>query len=364
MHVSLKWLRSVEPGYTVTVLRFAFVIVWVALTSLACAEREHVMTWDEAVPTESTKRLRVEKRNEANRTKTISRGPIPVGDDSFGGDGQPSAIRTPAGIQIDRAITDFRARRAASAKLPRTHPNHSEGWLQLLSAIDDACTVAPTADDLSAFVRARVVIEVEHQRDVSRKRVLPADIDKRVSRSIGGIDSRVAELKLILPDGGGIMSPLVRKRGTTLVLYTPVENPVISSPFGPRTDPLHGATRFHAGLDFAQPAGSTIFASAEGYVIYAGWQGGYGRHVVIDHGDGVRTHYSHMETIVVKAGARVRAGDPIGAVGETGRATGPHLHFAVTNQDGQFLDPAAVLDNPHAFAPAKAPRVAGRMSSR
>jgi len=342
-------------------VRILILSMAIATTSLGCAERQRVMTWDEAVPTESTKRMTVRQKDDGNRTRTISRGPIPSADDSFGGDGQPSAIRTPAGIQIDRAISDFRARRAASEKLPRTNTSHSENWLVLLSAIDDACTVAPTADDLSAFVRARVVIEVEHQRDVSLKRVLPADIDKRVARSIGGIDSRVAELKLVLPDGGGIMSPLVRKRGTTLVLYTPVSDPIISSPFGPRTDPLHGATRFHAGLDFAQPAGSTIFASAEGYVIYAGWQGGYGRHVVIDHGDGIRTHYSHMETIVVKPGARVRAGDPIGAVGETGRATGPHLHFAVTNQDGQFLDPATVLDNPSAFkTEKKPPRVAGR----
>jgi len=319
------------------------------------------MTWDEAVPTESTKRLeRQADEKRATRARTIPRGPIPTGDDGFGGDGAPSAIRTPAGIQIDRAITDFRARRAANERAARTNVVHAESWLLLLAAIDDACTVAPTAEDLSAFVRARVVIEVEHQRDVSLKRVLPQDIDKRVARTITGIDSRVAELKLILPDGGGIMTPLVRKRGTALVLHTPVSNPVVSSPFGPRVDPLHGATRFHAGIDYAQVEGTTIFASAEGYVIFAGWQGGYGRHVVIDHGDGVRTHYSHMEKIFAKPGARVRVGEPIGSVGDTGRATGPHLHFAITNSDGQFLDPATILDNPSAFAPAKRPRVAGR----
>lgn len=119
----------------------------------------------------------------------------------------------------------------------------------------------------------------------------------------------------------------------------------VSSPFGVRKDPFNGNRRFHAGVDLGANEGVIVYA-ATGTVVFAGWAGGFGRHVVVDHGDGFRTSYSHLSDFFVQAGELVHGGDALGAVGSTGRSTGPHLHFAVMNGSGSFLDPIVVLGVP------------------
>ena len=116
----------------------------------------------------------------------------------------------------------------------------------------------------------------------------------------------------------------------------------VSSPFGWRVHPVHGDRRHHAGIDIAAPHGSAIRAAAPGVVVAAGRRGGYGLMVEIDHGGGLRTRYAHASRLHVARGARVAAGEVLAAVGETGTATGPHLHFEV-RQDGRPVDPAARL---------------------
>jgi murein DD-endopeptidase MepM/ murein hydrolase activator NlpD len=103
----------------------------------------------------------------------------------------------------------------------------------------------------------------------------------------------------------------------------------LTSRFGYRTDPITRRRDLHTGLDISSPRGTRIVASAAGHVVYAGWMGGYGRTVVIDHGRGYKTLYGHCSSIAVKRGQRVSAGQVIARVGSTGRATGPHLHFEV-----------------------------------
>lgn len=103
----------------------------------------------------------------------------------------------------------------------------------------------------------------------------------------------------------------------------------LTSRFGYRRDPFSGRKDLHTGLDIAAPRGTRIAAAAAGRVVHAGWMGGYGRTVVIDHGRGYRTLYGHCNSISVKKGQRVSAGQVIATVGATGRATGPHLHFEV-----------------------------------
>lgn len=121
-----------------------------------------------------------------------------------------------------------------------------------------------------------------------------------------------------------------------------VEKGHVSSAYGPRTDPVHGGHGFHQGVDIAAPEGAPIRAARDGVVVFAGERAGYGRMVEIDHGDGMRTRYAHASTLLVSAGARVQAGAPIAAVGETGRATGPHLHFEVREAD-RAVDPHRAL---------------------
>lgn len=107
----------------------------------------------------------------------------------------------------------------------------------------------------------------------------------------------------------------------------------ISSGFGFRSDPFNGSAAFHAGLDFRGPYGAPIYAAARGVVSFVGQRSGYGNCVEIDHGNGLLTRYAHMSAFRTQAGARVGPGDVIGAIGSTGRSTGPHLHFEVRIHD-------------------------------
>ncbi len=116
----------------------------------------------------------------------------------------------------------------------------------------------------------------------------------------------------------------------------------ITSAFGWRRDPFMGRARFHSGLDIANLKLSIIRASADGVVTEAGSGGGYGNLVVLDHGGGITTFYGHLTRALVKTGTHVRAGDIIGGMGTTGRATGSHLHFELRRNDIP-VDPIAYL---------------------
>ena len=106
-------------------------------------------------------------------------------------------------------------------------------------------------------------------------------------------------------------------------------NGPITSPFGNRMHPILGYVRFHAGLDFGADYGSPIFAAQAGTVILAGWYGGYGQAVLIDHGGGVTTLYGHASDLYASEGDRVQRGQAIATIGSSGLSTGPHLHFEV-----------------------------------
>lgn len=124
-------------------------------------------------------------------------------------------------------------------------------------------------------------------------------------------------------------------------LLWPVSGP-ITSPFGMRMHPVYGRPILHAGIDIAANQGTTIGAAADGRVIVAGTQGDCGKMVAIDHHGGLSTIYCHMSQIFVGVGQEVQRGQAIGAVGMTGDATGPHLHFQVM-QDGHPVDPMSFL---------------------
>jgi murein DD-endopeptidase MepM/ murein hydrolase activator NlpD len=127
----------------------------------------------------------------------------------------------------------------------------------------------------------------------------------------------------------------------------PVRKPILgeidlSSGFGVRIDPFLRAPAMHTGLDFRSNPGDAVHATANGTVASAGWNGGYGKMVEIDHGNGFSTRYGHLSEIEVKAGQSVKIGQIIGRVGSTGRSTGPHLHYE-TRIDGEAVDPQKFL---------------------
>lgn len=125
------------------------------------------------------------------------------------------------------------------------------------------------------------------------------------------------------------------------ILSWPVTG-VITSPFGWRRSPFGGSPEFHQGLDIGANMGTTVTAAASGTILSAGWYGGYGNYILIDHGGGMSTGYGHLSRIFVSTGQQVQRGQAIGAVGSTGASTGPHLHFEV-RISGKPTDPTAYL---------------------
>ncbi|HUX11309.1 MAG TPA: M23 family metallopeptidase [Terriglobia bacterium] len=103
----------------------------------------------------------------------------------------------------------------------------------------------------------------------------------------------------------------------------------ITAGFGERMDPFSGEEAFHPGLDIADPYGTDVLATGDGLVIEAEPDAGYGRSILIDHGDGITTRYAHLSRIFVVVGEQVKQGEIIGAIGTSGRTTGPHLHYEV-----------------------------------
>lgn len=112
----------------------------------------------------------------------------------------------------------------------------------------------------------------------------------------------------------------------------PVEGPVTGS-FGERIDPFNGEGAFHSGVDISASYGQPVIAPADGIVIFADFMGGYGKAIIIDHGHGITTRYGHLANFAVASGQYVHRGDTIGAVGLSGRSTGPHLHYEVRIND-------------------------------
>ncbi len=126
-----------------------------------------------------------------------------------------------------------------------------------------------------------------------------------------------------------------------LLAHTPTTAPVvgvITDGFGPRIDPFTHRPAFHEGLDISVAIGSVVDAPADGVVIASEREAGYGKVVKISHGFGYTTLYGHLDKLLVKVGARVSRGQPIGRVGMTGRTTGPHLHYEVW-KDGEKKNP-------------------------
>jgi murein DD-endopeptidase MepM/ murein hydrolase activator NlpD len=116
----------------------------------------------------------------------------------------------------------------------------------------------------------------------------------------------------------------------------------VSAGFGERIDPLNGEGAFHSGMDIAAPTGTEVMAAADGMVLSAGPEAGYGNAILLDHGNGITTKYGHLSQIDVVVGQEVKRGQMIGAVGSTGRTTGPHLHYEVHVHDTP-VNPAKYL---------------------
>ena len=155
----------------------------------------------------------------------------------------------------------------------------------------------------------------------------PSERGKTGVTSFEEMSTRLSELATKSHELTGVFD-----KQRSLLATTPSVWPVrgyLSTGFGNRNDPFTGQRDFHPGLDISAPLGTKVLAPADGTVIFTGPRGGYGNAITIDHGRGIITLYGHLDAFNVRAGQSVRRGSVLGFVGNTGRSTGPHLHYEV-----------------------------------
>jgi murein DD-endopeptidase MepM/ murein hydrolase activator NlpD len=183
---------------------------------------------------------------------------------------------------------------------------------------------------------------------VSMRTAQGGPFEKLTTSSDGSTDPRFERLGLSLARMDALENGL---EGVPQVM--PADSGEITSGFGYRSDPFTGSGAFHPGLDFRGAFGAPIHAAADGTVSFVGQIRGYGNVVEVSHGNGLLTRYAHMSKTMAKVGQKVAAGDVIGAIGSTGRSTGPHLHFEV-RKNGSVVNPRPFLENaPHVLEEAR-----------
>jgi len=256
------------------------------------------------------------------------------------------------------ALEDF------NIKIRNIYKNQRSGMLQLLF----------NAKDLTSFMDAVYFEKIILKRDVAKIRQVKTKAQKVVlmkrsiqqrknylARSIKNINSQKESLRKaiaanekkinklktdrrayekaereLLAQSNKLQHMLNNKGSNAKLVTSGFTRPIsgrISSPFGMRTHPIFKSKSFHSGVDIAGPNGGSIVASNDGSVIYAGWYGGYGKVVIVDHGSvngsPLTTLYAHMSAINVSVGQSVKKGQILGKEGTTGYSTGPHCHFEV-----------------------------------
>ncbi|HTB52135.1 MAG TPA: M23 family metallopeptidase [Ferruginibacter sp.] len=189
---------------------------------------------------------------------------------------------------------------------------------------------------------------IEQKKEIDKVNIIGDDtIADEVAKTLNNLTARVTfQLNSYIE-----IEKLIKNQDIKLACI-PAIQPVsnkdltrIASGFGMRIDPVYGTPKMHKGLDFAAPIGTPIYATANGTIAEAGYnEGGYGNHVVINHGYGYETIYGHMVKVKVHAGERVTRGEIIGWVGSTGKSTGPHCHYEI-HINGEAVDPVYFFYN-------------------
>jgi murein DD-endopeptidase MepM/ murein hydrolase activator NlpD len=164
--------------------------------------------------------------------------------------------------------------------------------------------------------------------------------DSRALAAVLDVDERFAERIQRAAENLSVADTL-SEAASQLPFAQPQVGARTTSSFGVRFDPFTGRPAFHSGLDFVSSFGSPVMTTAPGVVSFAGVRSGYGKTIEVDHGRGFKTRYAHLSAISVSPGQRVAVGQRVGALGSTGRSTGPHLHYEI------WLNGRAV--NPHRF---------------
>jgi hypothetical protein len=244
------------------------------------------------------------------------------------------ALELPAGPPIDatlvRFTADARARRGRLAAQGDFPEEVVAAWRGLVDDLDRYLARPLPQTPLLELVRARVTVEAEWDYDRRRFGAPPAELAAAIAARAARFGRRV--------DTARALGFALFTRPPPAKLRWPVERAGISSLFGMRFHPLEGRRRMHNGVDLAAAPGRVVASAASGWVVRAGWAGGYGLLVEVRHPGDVTTRYGHLSAILCAPGDAVDASQPLGLVGKTGAATGPHLHFEVW-RGGEPSDP-------------------------
>jgi len=274
------------------------------------------------------------------------------------------------GGNLDKVVDDLSERQDFLEEMARMIPEDvvAEGKADTVS--DSRAAARETVKKVSALIpEARGLAEIEARQLAFAER-LTRFADARARRAEAAMRKLNLDPRLISREtqeamGGpfeavlgarGEIDPRFERLGLSLARMAVLERALqgipqvvpasaeaITSGFGYRRDPINGRAAMHSGIDFKGPLGSPIYAAAAGRVSFAGWKAGYGQAVEISHGNGIVTRYAHLARIDVKPGQAVAAGATIGGLGNTGRSTGPHLHFEVRVND-RAINPRPFLE--------------------
>lgn len=242
--------------------------------------------------------------------------------------------------ELEAALLEFvarsqehRARSEPGSVMPR---EQVENW-EAVGRVVDTFLRRPVKEMAALdLVRARLTLEGELEEDARVYGDFPAALAESLTVRVSRLARSLAELKR--QQQRAVASKLPR-------FDWPLHPVAINSAFGRRVHPITGAYRTHNGLDLNARPGQAIYTAAPGVVLRAGWSGGYGKLVEVQHAGGVVTRYGHLSEVLVAPGEVLERGDVVGLAGSTGMATGVHLHFEML-RDGVPCDPLDELDEP------------------
>lgn len=202
--------------------------------------------------------------------------------------------------------------------------------IDFLASLDDELRTVLGLDKITADVRKVGIGGSNFTIDLTDE-VTGFDEEFRLGDQLMKLAQLEREVKLSQESYNDLFTTFSKKQDslTYLPALRPVLKGVVSSGFGIRTHPVLKVRRHHDGLDLSAPRGTPVYASADGVVRYASWNGGYGRMVIIDHKYGFETRYGHLNTFFVRPGQTIKRGEKIGEVGNTGLTTASHLHYEV-----------------------------------
>jgi len=242
--------------------------------------------------------------------------------------------------------------------------------VKISSAMPEAAALIRLEARQLAFVE-RLTRYADRRAEKAAAAIRELGLDPNAMARSSAREAMGGPLELLASDADGKIDPRFERLGLSLARMTALERgldsipqvlpaqkgaQMLTSSFGYRRDPFTGQAAKHSGLDFRGPMGAPIYAAANGRVSFVGERSGYGNVVDISHGNGLMTRYAHMSKFSARVGEKVEAGEVIGAIGSSGRSTGPHLHFEVRIND-RAVNPRPFLEAaPHVLEEARAAR--------